>query len=133
MSKIYNQFKSLYNIEAVEEISPESAANYTGGKGYLNGKDPDVILHKDPNAKGLTLNVNAAVNDGVSNIGFTNGDGSGLPTAFNDQTSSITIKRGVWQAFDGTNFRGDTTGSLKPGTYKLGHMNDKISSLKRIA
>lgn len=101
--------------------------------GFLNGSDPDVILHKDPDGTGLTMGVNAATDDGVPNIGFSDGQGGGFETTFNDTVSSITILRGAWQFFDDSNYRGDTTGRLDPGSYNLGHMNDKITSAFRVA
>lgn len=140
MSKINNQSKSLHNIEFVQDISPESAANYSGGAGFLNSADPDVILHKDINGQGGSLNLNAAIGDGLTNIGTNDGNGGGGDNGFNDQTSSITILRGNWQFGDNTGNAADTLGIilgqetdiLGPGTYNLGANNDRISSAARV-
>ena len=40
-----NKSHSLSNIKSVRDIDPETAANYSGGKGTLFGDDPDVILY----------------------------------------------------------------------------------------
>ena len=145
MSKSNNQSNSLDNIEFVEDISQETAANCSGGAGYLNSSDPDVILHKDPNGMGDTLNVNAAIGDGLSNIGTNDGNGGGGNNGFNDQTSSITILRGTWQFYSDdnfntsistteglTNFDQQVTRPLGPGNYNLGANNDMITSAVRI-
>lgn len=128
-----NNTLAQLNLSAVKEINDEVAATCSGGVGYLYGSDPDVILHKDPNLRGQAMGVNAATGDGIPNIGFSNGNGGGLSTTFNDTVSSITIRRGSWQFFDNAGYRGDTTGRLGPGTYWLGHMNDKITSALRVA
>ncbi|MDF5732473.1 MAG: beta/gamma crystallin-related protein [Rhizonema sp. PD38] len=121
------------NLSVVKELNDEVAATCSGGVGFLYGSNPDVILYKDSNLQGQSIGVNAATNDGIPNIGFSDGNGGGFSTTFNDQTSSIKIIRGSWQFFDDSNYRGDTTGRLGPGTYNLGVNNDKITSLIRLA
>lgn len=130
MSNINN--KNLFAIDAVQDLDNETAATCSGGVAYLYSGDPDVILHKDPNGQGQSLNANASTGDGISNIGFTSGNGSGgQETTFNDSVSSITILRGTWSFFQNDNYGGDTTGLLGPGTYNLGHNDDRITSFFR--
>ncbi len=48
MTKINNQSNSLDSIEFVQDISPESAANYSGGAEFFFGDDTnfaDIVLH----------------------------------------------------------------------------------------
>ncbi|MBN4006228.1 beta/gamma crystallin-related protein [Nostoc sp. LPT] len=127
-----NNTLAQLNLSAVKEINDEVAANCSGGVGYLYSSDPDVILYKDPDGQGLSLNVNAATGDGVPNIGFADGQGGGFETTFNDTVSSIRILRGSWQFFDNAGYSGDTTGRLEPGVlYNLGFNDDKITSAFR--
>ena len=132
MSNI-NQTQDLFALDTVQDLDNETAATCSGGVGYLYGPDPDVILHKDPNLQGQSMGVNARTGDGIPFIGTSDGQGGGFNTTFNDTVSSITIRRGSWQFFDHAGYRGDTTGRLGPGTYWLGHNNDRISSVFRVA
>jgi hypothetical protein len=132
MSNI-NQPQNLFALDTVEDLDNETAATCSGGVAYLYGNNPDVILYKDPGLRGQSIGANASTGDGIRNIGFSDGKGGGFSTTFNDQVSSIRILRGSWQFFDKAGFRGDTTGRLGPGTYWLGHMNNKITSLFRVA
>jgi len=129
MSNINNQTQDLFALDTVQDLDNETAATCSGGVGFLFGPDPDVILHKDPNGQGQPLGVNAATGDGVPNIGLINGQ----ETTFNDQVSSITIKRGSWNFFGDDNYRGQSTGVLAPGTYNLGANDDAITSAFRVA
>jgi hypothetical protein len=133
MAKINNQTQNLFALDTVQDLDNETAATCSGGLGYLYGPNPDVILHKDPDSRGQSMGVNARTNDGILFIGSSDGKGGGLETTFNDTVSSITIKRGTWQFFDHYGYKGDTTGRLGPGTYNLGHNNDRISSVLRVA
>lgn len=145
MSKINNQSNSLDNINFVRDISSEIAANYGGGislrgarrvrgGGLVGGVDPDVTLYDNRNRTGRSFRVNAATNDGVLNFG-----------SFNDEASSVVIKRGVWEFYSDSDYnRGPNAGgsgifsedprsfARGPGTYVLGVNNDALSSLKRI-
>ena len=147
MHKSNNESHSLSNIEGVQDITQETAANYSGGAGYLNSSDPDVILHKDPNGMGDSLNVNAAIADTLSNIGTNDGNGGGGDNGFNDQTSSITILRGTWRFYTEANTTtnlptnwfetinaplNQITIPLGPGRYNLGANNDAITSAERV-
>ena len=123
MLKSNNQSQSLYNIKGVRDIDPETAANYSGGKGYLYGDNPDVILYTKANGQGASLNVNAASFDGVPNIGED----------FNDRISSIKIIRGEWRFFEDSNYGDGRTGTLDRGFYNLGFtINDDITSAFRV-
>lgn len=137
MSKNNNQSNSLSNIKFVQDISHESAADYSGGAGYLGSGDPDVILYKDGNFQGVSLNLNAAIGDGLSNIGTNDGNGGGGDNGFNDQATSIRILRGEWEFYSSRDFGtvpedGATVQRLGPGEYNLFSLQDKITSAKRL-
>ena len=143
MSKINNQSNRLDNINFVQDIASETAANYRGGislagarrvrgGGLVGGVDPDVILYDGKNRRGRSVSVNAATNNGVLNLG-----------SFNDDTSSVVIKRGVWEFYTDSDYnRGPKDGGIfsddgrsfarGPGAYNLGANDDALSSLKRI-
>jgi hypothetical protein len=126
---------SLYNIELVQDITPETAANYSGGASRLGlgssvrfdseAIGSDIVLHKDPNAKGQKLGISRASVGEVINIGELL---DGKESTFNDTVSSITVNKGNWQFF--TNVGGGDTGLLAPGNYNLGSSNDRITSVK---
>lgn len=142
MTKINNQSNSLHNINFVQDITPETAVNYSGGAVSIGAAGPtfdsaavgaDIILHKDPNgqgqALGLSLDVltaNGAASEDI-NIGLLPDGGE---TTFNDTVSSITVNRGTWQFF--TDVGGGDTGFLAPGTYNLGANNDAITSVRLV-
>ena len=129
-------FPQLSSI-AVKELSDEDAASCSGGKGYLNSKDPDVVLYDywipGLGGRGKKLGINAAIDDGVTNIGFSNGDGTGASTGFNDKASYIEVKRGEWVFYTDENYRGSAL-SAKPGKYALLRygFNNKITSALRV-
>jgi hypothetical protein len=128
MTKINNQSNSLDSIEFVQDISPETAANYSGGADFVFGGG-NIILHKDPNGQGQSLGINSSIGEDI-NIGLfpTNG----RETTFNDTVSSITINDGIWQLYTDEGLKGDTTGALPPGTYNLGANDDAITSIIRV-
>ncbi len=131
MSKNNNQSNSLYNLEFVQDISPESAANYSGGAEFVLGTTndfADIVLHKDPDAQGQKLGINSPGGEEI-NIGLFP-DGS--ETTFNDTVSSITVNEGGWQFFTDAG-GGGNTGVLTAGvTYNLGENDDAITSIRRI-
>lgn len=131
MLKSNNQSNPLSNIKFVQDIAHETAANYSGGVGTLNGSDPDVILYTDSGLQGGSLNVNAAIDDGIPNIGFADGQGF-LPIDFNDKVSSVKIIRGNWQFFVDDQFNSPVFDPVPPGTYNFTEFNDQITSLKRV-
>ena len=137
MSNI-NQSQNLFALDLVQDLDDKTAATCSGGRGYLYGSDPDVILYQDSNQKGYSLGVNAATGDGISNIGyilepplFVTFFEPVNKTNFNDLTSSVTIKRGLWQFYEDENYGGSSS-ILGPGTYNFKGNNDKITSLKRV-
>lgn len=133
MSNINNKTQELFAIDVVQDLDNESAATCSGGEGFFNANlnNADVILYKDRDGQGLPLGINAATNDGLSNIGII--PGSNLESTFNDTVSSIWVKRGVWDFFQDAHFGGDSTGPLQPGVlYNLGHNNDAITSALRV-
>jgi hypothetical protein len=129
MSKINNQSNSLYSVEFVQDISPETAANYSGGAGLVFDGSGDIVLHKDPDLQGQTLGVVDSVINEEINIGIF---ADGTETTFNDTVSSITVNEGTWQFFTDAGLGGNT-GTLPPGTYNLGENDDAITSIRRIA
>ena len=118
MSNI-NQTQNLFALDTVQDLDDETAATCTGGA--------DVILYKDLNGKGDSLHITGKIGQGISNVGPN----------FNDQTSSITIKQGVWEFYQDSyynNLEDQYGADIKrgPGNYNLGANNDKITSLKRV-
>ena len=129
MSKINNQSNSLDKVKFVRDIDTETAASYSGGEGFLYGRNPDVILYKGKNGTGQSLGLNAATGDGLRNFGL---NGS-FETTFNDTVSSIRVRRGSWQFWRDSGYRGDTTGLLRPGKlYNLGYNNNELTSAARL-
>lgn len=131
MTKINNQFNSLAQIKFVEDIDQETAANYSGGVGRINdgNKDPDIILYEDSDFQGLSIGINAAIGDGIPNVG----------AILNDRTSSFTILKGTWKLFIDEDYGGEITGGaittdgVGPGIYNLfPEYNDTITSLTRV-
>jgi hypothetical protein len=112
MTKINNQSKSLFNIEAVEDISLESAASYSGG----------IRVYTDANFGGFVRTAK-----GVSDLTQVEGG------FFNDKISSIkndTDKR--WAFYTDAGYNGDRF-SLEPGqttTFVGTRFNDSISSYR---
>jgi hypothetical protein len=142
MSKINNQSNSLYSIEFVQNISPETSASYSGGAVTVGVAAPqfdsaavgsDIVLYKDSDLQGQSMGLSGQVleaNVGVGefvNIGLLPDGGE---STFNDTVSSITVNRGTWQFF--TDDEGGDTGFLAPGNYNLGANNDRITSLKLV-
>jgi hypothetical protein len=143
MTKINNQSNGLDNINFVQDISPETATNYSGGAVSIGAAGPtfdsnaigaDIVFHKDPNGQGQKLGLSGSVlttnnaNREFVNIGVLPNGGE---TTFNDTVSSITVNRGTWQFF--TDAEGGDTGFLAPGNYNLGANDDAITSVKLIS
>lgn len=117
------------SFTAVKELNDEVAASCSGGVYYKLGPNPDVIFYRGLNATGGGLRLNASPGDGDPNIGILK---NGRSTNFNDQASSIVIRRGRWNFFRDSNFKGQSTGILGPGRYNLGANNNSITSALRI-
>ncbi|WP_019507678.1 beta/gamma crystallin-related protein [Pleurocapsa sp. PCC 7319] len=130
MSKINNQSNRLYNINFVQDITPETAANYSGGANFSFDSlaEGEILLYKDPDATGQRLGVSGADIGEVINIGL---DSNGNETTFNDTVSSIVVNEGTWRFY--TNVGEGDTGVLAPGGYNLGANDDAITSIERIA
>ncbi|MGL6344415.1 MAG: hypothetical protein ACRC80_35365, partial [Waterburya sp.] len=74
MSKINNQSNSLYSIEFVQDISPETAADYSGGAGLVFDGTGDIVLHQDLGRQGATLGVvDAEIGEDVGIGAFADG------------------------------------------------------------
>ena len=82
MSNI-NQTQDLFAFGAMQDLDNESAATRSGGVGYLNSGDPDVILYNDQRFQGASLGLNAATGDGLPNFGTRDGNGGGGNNGFN--------------------------------------------------
>ncbi|MEH2242816.1 MAG: beta/gamma crystallin-related protein [Nostoc sp.] len=117
------------SFSAVKELNDEVAATCSGGVHYKGSNDPDVIFYDNLNFTGKSLRLNASISDGDPNIGLNN---KGKVNGFNDQASSIKIIRGRWNFFDDSNFKGQSTGILGPGSYYLGANNNVITSAFRV-
>mgnify|MGYP003434594727 CR=1 FL=1 len=136
MSNI-NQTQDLFALDTVQDLDNETAATCSGGVFYKNGRDPDVIFFDGTELPkvgtvshftGTRLSLNASIGDGDPNIGIHRGRVNG----FNDKASGIEIKRGRWNFFGDSNFRGQSTGVLGPGRYELGANNNSITSAQRV-
>jgi Beta/Gamma crystallin len=128
--QLFTELTAESEAPAFQELDNETAAACSGGLAYLRGPNPDVILFQHHGLSGRSIGANATTGDGIRNVGFSDGQGGGSNTAFNDITSSILIRRGEWRFFEHTNCQG---GSILrgPGQYNLGFENDKISSFRR--
>lgn len=130
MSKINNQSNSLFNLEFVQDISPETAADYSGGAGFVFDGSGDIVLHKDPGQQGQSLGIIDAQGTEEINIGMF-ADGS--ETSFNDTASSFTVNAGTWQFFTDSGLGGNT-GILDANTVgDFLENDDAITSIQRIA
>ena len=122
--------QSLDNINFVQDITPKNAANYSGGIGRVNdgNNDPDIILYEDRGLEGASRGINAVRGDGIPNL---------VDFDFNDKTSSILLRDGVYRLYRDSNYRNPiaTLGNvfLTRGVLELEGDNDNtISSVKRI-
>lgn len=127
-NKNNHQSNSLDSIKFVQNIDPQTAANYSGGAGRINdgNNDPDIILYEDANQQGQSIGINASIGDGIDNLANEIGE-------FNDKTSSIKILRGQWRFFDDA---GSSEGSpvFGPGSFDTlpAESNDILTSVQRV-
>ena len=130
MSKINNQSNSLYNIEFVQDISHETAANYSGGADFTFDGTGDIVLFKDPGQQGQRIGyLNTAIGESI-NVGLFP---DGTDTTFNDTASSFIVNEGTWE-FSTDVDGGGNTGILAANT--LGDFlenDDAVTSITRIA
>ncbi|MEW6497167.1 MAG: beta/gamma crystallin-related protein [Cyanobacteriota bacterium] len=132
MSNI-NQTQDLFALDTVQDLDNETAATCSGGAGYLNSGDPDVILFEHERFQGRSLNLNAATGDGLRNFGTWDGNGGGGDNGFNDVTTSIQVLRGTWEFFTSSNYGGESL-ILGPGSsieYVGSRFNDRFTSAFR--
>jgi hypothetical protein len=133
MSNI-NQTQDMFALDTVQDLDNETAATCSGGIGYLNSGDPDVILYQHARFQGASLGLNAATGDGLPNFGTRDGNGGGGDNGFNDQTSSIRVLKGTWEFFSSSNYGGERL-TLGPGSsveYVGSRFNDRFTSARRI-
>jgi hypothetical protein len=101
------QLKQLHTEPTTETESPifqdlddELAAIYSGGGAEgisFGGPDPDIILYDSPDLiPGSALNINAKAFGGDDNL---DNDGSIFSSGWNNRTSSIRVRRGLWTVF----------------------------------
>ncbi|MCC5613997.1 beta/gamma crystallin family protein [Nostoc sp. CHAB 5836] len=113
MSNINNQTQDLYSIEAVQDLSHETAAAISGGAA--------LELYDDSNFRRLLVQTN----QGTRNVG----------DRVNDRITSIVVNEGVWRFYTDSQFRG-VSADLGRGRYAnigLGIIpNDSITSFRRI-
>lgn len=116
MSKINNQSSSLYNIEFVQDVDHETAANYSGGSTVA-----DVTLFSNPNSNsGEEFTTNKAVKN-LADVGF------------NDATGFIAVNNGqTWRFYEDANFKGDYIDVGPDEARRAGKFGRKISSLRAI-
>jgi hypothetical protein len=115
MSQINNQSNSLYSIEFVQDISPETAASYSGGSSLA-----DVTLSTVSNAEGDMFETNEAVAD-LSQVNF------------NDSTAFISVTNGqTWRFYEDANFQGDYIDVGPDEARFVGDFGLEISSLQAI-
>ncbi|WP_414585621.1 beta/gamma crystallin-related protein [Scytonema sp. PCC 10023] len=111
MSNINNQTQDLYSIDAVQDLSHETAAAVSGGAA--------LEVYDDSDFSNLLLQTN----DGTPYVGDD----------ANDRISSIVVNEGLWRFYTDPQFQGDFA-DLGPGLYPnigLG-INDSITSFERI-
>jgi hypothetical protein len=117
---INSQTQNLFAIDAVQDLSEESAAAIQGGA-HLEHAGAHLELYDDSNFRKRLVSTNS----GIGNVG----------KKANDRTTSIVINKGVWRFFTDTQGRG-VFADLGPGRYAnigLGIIpNDSISSFQRI-
>jgi Beta/Gamma crystallin len=113
-----NNFQNLDTIPGIKEVSDEAAATCSGG-------NDAITLFNGGNFNG-------------SSVGVNNDIGNLRDLDFNDKTSSIKIRQGVWQVCEDAGFKGDKA-RLGPGDYtawelknKYGIDSNSISSLNRV-
>lgn len=117
----------------MQDITPEAAANYSGGavQRYANPNSSDIILYENSPRGGNYRSINATVGDGIPYLQYV---------AFNDKTSSILIRNGTYAFYEDGDYEKElftlTAAFLPPNTARIRELtssNDKISSVKRIA
>ena len=118
MSKINTESNSLYNIEFVQDITPETAANYSGGAVTVT----DVTLFSEAinRSEGFSFGSNKAIED-LSEYGF------------DDATQSISNNNGqTWRFYEDANFQGNYI-DVGPNTaMDVGEFGLSISSFQAI-
>lgn len=135
---MYKQSKQFLNsINFVQDITPETAANCSGGASVRpipgdDGSGSDIVLYEDV---GLGGNLRS-----YRNINVGDGDPLLRTSAFNDTTTSILIREGTYEFYEGDDYTGDKrvfgTAFLPPNTVALVNLtsfSDKMSSFRRIA
>ena len=111
------QFKSLDSIEFVRDITPETAANYSGGAVAVT----DVTLTSQECGQGMSFNSNKGIED-LRDFGF------------NNATQHIAVNNDkTWRFYEHANFQGR---HIDVGPNQAGNVGDfgmEISSFKSVS
>ena len=110
-----NKF-DLNNINCVRDLTPENAANYSGGAVGTT----DVTLTSKSCGQGHTFNSNKGI-ENLKDFGFDNA------------TKSITVNNDkTWRFYEDPNFKGEFV-DVKPNqSLNVGKFGKKISSFKAV-
>lgn len=113
---------NIQNEQLFQVLNDESAATYSGGEAFL--------------FQVINFNNFRWRLDGKRDLYFEEGTDDLRRYNFNDETSSIRIRSGIWNFFKHTGRRGYLT-TLSRGDYfwveNVGIPNDSISSLRNVA
>lgn len=116
MSQINNQSQSLYSIDFVQDVSPESASSYSGGAVTVT----DVTLSSQSSGKGFQFGSNKAIED-LRDFGF------------NDATAFVAVNNNqTWRFYEDINFQGDFIEVGPDEARGVGDFGIKISSFKAV-
>ena len=116
MTKTNNrQFKSLDSINFVRDLTPETAANYSGGRGV-----PDITLTSGKSNSEDRLESDGAISD-LREFGFNNN------TGFIANNSSDT-----WRFYESFNFKGDFIEIGPHQARVIGDFGQEISSFRAV-
>lgn len=133
--------QSLDNINFVQDLTPEAAAAYSGGRveaavlGDFSriGFDPDVIFYTGRNLTGDGYMVRATPGLGLKRLpstGLAEFKNKSIPT--NDNFESVEVIRGDWQVWVDADFQGSSGRIRTPGKYNLSPTTrNEVSSLGR--
>jgi hypothetical protein len=119
MSNTKQYFQNLEVIPTVQELDDEAAATCSGGA--------SITLYEHVNFAGDAKTFR----DSEDNI-----DDDIFGSGWNNKTSSIVVREGVWRIFTGDNYTGSYA-TLYPGNYaspsEFGLPNDTLTAIQRVS